>query len=323
MTTQFKPLTLPPGVVATATKKMLSANYAEVNMVRWTEGQLAPIGGQSKYNYTFASRCKAVHGWYRLDQIYCIAYLCEAHLYVDVGGSGALTDITPVGGIIAPTPPTQGGYGDGNYNDGPPPEYGTPRSIGADAAIDRVPNAFSLANFGAVLLAMTSPDGRLLFWDPASAPGTKAAVVAPKSGSTVPLGRCFVVTPERFVQIFGSYNDGTAGTNSGGSFRRFALGNPEDYTDWSYGDLTTQAGFIDIEPASPIICAISSRSGTLFWTGKKAYVSRYLGLPYVYNYNELADNCTPWSPQSMVTTSSMVIWFSQQSSYAYDGTSIL
>ena len=322
MSSNFKPLTLPPGVVAQATKKMASTNYAEANMVRWVEGQLAPVGGQAKYNYTFASRCKAVHGWYSLDEIYHVAYLCEANLYVDTGGS--LLDITPANGIIPPTPPTTGGYGDGLYNTGPPNTYGTPRTIGNDAAIDRVPDAFSLQNFGAVLLAMTSADGRLLFWDPASPPGTLAAVVPPKVTtpvSVVPHGRCFVVTPERFVQIFGSYIDGTA--NDGGSFRRFAWCDQEDYTNWNYSDVTTQAGFIDIEPASPILCAIATRSGTLFWTGKKAYISRYLGIPYVFNYTELADNCTPWSPQSMVTTSSMVLWFSQQGPYSFDGTSVL
>jgi hypothetical protein len=329
MTSNFKPLTLPPGVVAQATKKMSSTNYAEVNMVRWVEGQLAPIGGQGKYNYTFASRCKAVHGWYSLDQIYHVAYLCESNLYVDTGG--ALLDITPADGIIPPSPPSVGGYGDGFYSPGDPlnpdpiadPDelYGTPRTIGSDAAIDRVPDAYSLQNFGAVLLAMTSADARLLFWDPGGAPGTLAQVVAPKSGSTVPNGRCFVVTPERFVQIFGSYNDGTV--NDGGSFRRFAWCDQEDYTNWNYSDVTTQAGFLDIEPASPIICAISTRSGSLFWTGKKCYVAKYLGVPYVYNFTELADNCTPWSPQSMVNTSSMALWFSQQGPYSFDGTSIL
>ena len=77
MSTKFSPLTLPPGVVATATKKMQSTNYAEVNMVRWTEGQLSPMGGQAKYNYTFASRCKLILGWYDLGQNYHTAYLCE------------------------------------------------------------------------------------------------------------------------------------------------------------------------------------------------------------------------------------------------------
>jgi hypothetical protein len=323
MSTDFKPLTLPPGVVATATKKMASTNYAEVNMVRWVEGQLSPIGGQTKYAFTFASRCKAVHGWFDLGQTYNVAYLCESNLYVARGDGSALIDITPSDGIKPPTPPTVGGYGDGAYNTGPPDTYGTARTLGADAAIDRIPDAFSLQNFGAILLAMTSADGRLLHWDPASAPGTLATVVTPLAGSTVPKGRCFVVTPERFVQVFGAYNDGTVGANIGGSFRRFAWCEQEDFTNWSYSDLTTQAGFIDIEPASPIVCAIATRTGTLFWTGKKCYRSRYLGAPYIYNYDELGDNCTPWSPQSMTNTSSMVLWFSQQGPYSYDGTSIL
>ena len=123
------------------------------------------------------------------------------------------------------------------------------------------------------------------------------------------------------MQIFGSYLDGTAG--DGGSFRRMAWCEQEDYTNWNYLDQTTQAGFIDIEPSSPIVCATATRTGTLFFTAKKAYRSRYLGTPYVYNYDELGDNCTPWSPQSLVTTTSMVLWFSQQGPYSYDGTSIL
>ena len=330
MTTAFKPLTLPPGVVATATKKMSSTNYAEVNMVRWVEGQLAPIGGQTRYNFAFASKCKAVHGFFDLGQTYHIAYLCEANIYIDTGGS--LLDITPPD-MVAPTPPSEGGYGDGFYSPGDPlnpdpdadPDelYGTPRMIGSDVAIDRLPDAYSLSNFGAVMLAMTSADGRLLYWNPADPPGTLAQEVQPKAGSVVPNGRCFVVTPERFVQIFGSYNDGTDGGINGGSFRRFAWCDQEDYTNWNYSDVTTQAGFIDIEPSSPIVCAIATRTGTLFWTGKKCYRSRYLGTPYIYNFDELGDNCTPWSPQSMATTSSMVLWFSQQGPYSYDGTSIL
>ena len=97
----------------------------------------------------------------------------------------------------------------------------------------------------------------------------------------------------------------------------------EDYTDWDYADVTKQTGFIDIEPASPIICALATRNGTLLWTGKKAYVSHYLGLPYVYNYIELADACTPWSPQSTVATSALAVWMGEQGPFSYDGTSIL
>jgi hypothetical protein len=124
MSSQFQPLEIPPGVVAKATKKQRSSNWAEVNCVRWTEGQLAPIGGQAQYKYSFASRCRRVHSWYGLDQVLHIAYLCEANLYVDTGGT--LVDITPTGGIVRPQPPATGGYGDGPYSDD---VYGTPRTI--------------------------------------------------------------------------------------------------------------------------------------------------------------------------------------------------
>jgi hypothetical protein len=321
VSTPFKPIEIPPGVVAMPTKKMRSSNWAEVNFVRWREGQLTPMGGQAQLSnvvggieqYRFASRCKAIHGWFGLDGQYHIAYLCETKLYVDTGGT--LTDITPAGGLAAPTG-LVGGYGDDDYNID---DYGTPRSIPSSVAITKVPDAYSLDNFGSILYAMTSADGRLLMWDPAV--GGPAVVQPPASGrGPVPHGRCFVVTQERFIMIFGSTQDGTTG---GGSARRFAWCDQENPGAWDYSNVTSQAGFLDIEPASPIICAIETRSGVLIWTAKKAYVSQFLGIPFVYNYVELADSCTPWSPQAMATTSSLSLWMAEQGVFTFDGTSIM
>ena len=272
------------------------------------------MGGQSQYAYTFASRCKAIHVWYGLDSTQHIAYLCEQNLYVDTGGE--LVDITPAGGMIGPTPITLGGYSDGLYS---ADDYSTPRTIPEPASQTKVPDAWSLDNFGAILFAMTSPDGRLLQWDPAVGGLASETPSADTGSGHAPRGRCFVVTPERFIKIFGMTEDGTA---DGGSFRRFGWCNQEDPTSWNFADVTSQAGFLDIEPASPIVAAISTRNGTLFWTGKKAYLSTFLGLPYVYNYVELADACTPWSPESVATTSSMALWMSEQGMFAFDGTSI-
>ena len=342
MSTQFRPIELPPGVVAKPTKQMNSSNYSEVNLVRWVEEQLTPVGGQAQYTnvvggvekYAFASRCKRIHGWYGLDQ-YRIAYLCEAHLYVDEGGT--LIDISPGsaatnvnyssgnygGGLysgtetqpIAPPFVGAGGYSDGLYGDA---TYGTPRPEAESVLLDEVPDAFSLDNFGSVLYAMTSADGRLLMWDPAV--GGEAVEQPAASGrGPVPKGRCFVVTNERFIMIFGATQDGTVG---GGSPRRFAWCDQENPGAWDYSSVTSQAGFLDIEPASPIITAITTRNGVLFWTAKKAYVSQFLGIPYVYNYVEIGSNCTPWSPQSMTGTASLTLWMSQQGMFSYDGTSI-
>ena len=399
MSTQLRPVQIPPGVVAMPTKKMSSSNWAEVNLVRWREGQLTPMGGQAQLSqpsgspgaYQFASRCKKIHGWFGLDGVYRIAYLCETNLYVDTGGT--LVDISPTPPLGAPTG-LVGGYGDGLYD---VDLYGTPRAEPSSVAITKVPDAYSLDNFGSILYAMTSADGRLLMWDPGQgAPGNVAnlkttaafvttspnitmvanpgavtpgmsvydtttakpvgtvltytgtalvltanaanagasgdtlafgnvAVVQPPSSGRgpVPNGRCFVITQERFLMIFGSVNDGTAGGTSGGGPRRLAWCDQENPGAWDYSNVTSQAGFLDIEPASPIICADASRTGVIFWTAKKVYASRFLGVPYVYNAAELADATTPWSPQSVVTTSALTLWMSEQGVFSYDGTSVL
>ena len=74
-------------------------------LCRWVEGQMTPVGGQSQYTFSFASRCKKIHGWFDLGQVYHIAFLCEAHLYVLTGGT--LTDISPTPAIHAPSPVAQ------------------------------------------------------------------------------------------------------------------------------------------------------------------------------------------------------------------------
>ena len=314
MSTQFRPLEIPPGVVSKPTKQQRSTNWAEVHLMRWVEGQMAPVGGMSEYTFTFASRCKRIHGWFSLDQIYHIAYLCEQHLYVDTGGT--LTDITPADGIRPPTPVGEGGYGDGYYSQD---EYGTPRALSATVAQDKVPSGYSLDNFGSILYAMTSNDGRLLMWDPGVG---GPAVVQPEDPGRgpVPNGRCFVVTNERYIMMFATANDGTV---EGGKQSRFAWCDQENPGAWDYLNVTSQAGYLDIEPASPIICAHAARNGIIIFTAKKAYNSTYQGMPWIYNFVEIGTNCTPWSPQSISATSSMTTWMSKQGMFSFDGTSIL
>ena len=150
--------------------------------------------------------------------------------------------------------------------------------------------------------------------------GDVAVVQPPVSGrGPVPNGRCFVITNERFMMIFGAQNDGTI---EGGKPSRFAWSDQENPGAWDYSNGVSQAGFLDIEPASPIVCANATRNGVIFFTAKKAYNSQFLGLPYIYNYVEIGNNCTPWSPQSISGTVSMTVWMSKQGLFAFDGTSI-
>jgi hypothetical protein len=317
--TKFTPIQIPGGVVTNATKNMRSSNWAEVNLVRWIEGEMQPIGGQKQLvypaNYPFGSRCRMIHAWIDLTGTKHIAYVCEQHVYIDTGG--VLTDVSPVAPATpwpGPPGPGEGGYGDLLYGDD---LYGTPRASGTTLPTDTIPNVWSVDNFGAILLVMSSITGELLYWDPAV--GGTLALVAGAAGSVVPHARCFVVTQERFVMAFGTYHDGT---EDGGSSRRFAWSDQELYDTWNYTEVVSQSGFLDVEPASPIIAAHAGKFGVLFFTAHRAYLSAYQGLPYVYGYKELADGCTPWSPHSITSTSSLVLWMSDQGMHSYDGASI-
>ena len=386
MSTQFRPIEIPPGVVSMPTKQQRSSNWAETNLMRWIEGQLTPIGGWLQFSYSFLSRCKRIHGWYALNGEHFTAYLCEQHLYVDI--AGVLHDITPSGGITSPAPTGDGGYGDGLYGYGmelvaagtistsspnitmtPNPGwvrptmdvynmttsqhvgtvltyvgsnlvltanaehagssssdllmfdwYGFGRPTNTISLIETLPDVYSLDNFGQVLYAMTSVDGRLLKWDP-SVGGLAIEQPADPTGGgrgPVPRGRMFVITPQRFIIVFGAED-----TTNGGSFRRFAWCDQENPGAWDYTNVTSQAGFLDVEPASPIVAAEASAQGILFWTATTTYIANFLGLPYVYNYVEIAKNCTPWSPHSITSTASMLLWFSQQGLFSYNGAAVL
>jgi hypothetical protein len=328
---QLQPLDIPAGVVSMPTKRMRSTNWSEVNAIRWIEGQMQPIGGQEKIIYydgsdaqiptPFASRVRKIHTWYDLTGQVYVSYLCEEHVYVDK--LGMLIDITPTGGMQPPPTPTDG-FGTGLSGMG---LYGEPPRPGAglEVSLTVLPPAYSMDNMGQMLMVMSSSDGRLLQWDPTAAAGTKLTQVPAVAGGQAgmsPKGRCFVVTPDRFVQIFGMYDDGTTdGPIAPG--RRFGWCDQEDPTDWDFSSVTNQAGFLDIEPASPILAACAGRAGfVVFFTGKRSYVSRYLGLPYVYDFEVLADDVTPWSPQSICTTSQQMMWMSQQGMWSFDGTSV-
>ena len=173
MSSQFRPLEIPPGVTSAGTRNQRSSNWFEVNLMRWREGQLMPMGGQSQYSnvvggvekYVFASKCKKIHGWFDATGVYRIAYLCETNIYIDTGGT--LTDVTPAGGM-APPAGVSGGYGDGLYSPDAPATslYGRPPPVTPSVAVTKVPDAYSLDNFGSILYAMTSSDQRLLMWDP-------------------------------------------------------------------------------------------------------------------------------------------------------------
>jgi hypothetical protein len=268
--------------------------------MRWVDGKISPIGGWSKYNYTaFASPLRAIHRWTTQTGLQVIAYLCEAHLYVDLGNG--LQNISPTVAIVPPSGSVvAGGYGDNTYNLG---LYNTPRPNRDPNTV--LPPIYRLDNWGENLLAMTSNDGRLLMWNP-NTPSTAAAAVA---GAPIN-NRDFIVAPQRFVILFGA----------GGVFNKYQWCDEEDITNWSLVDITSKGGDFTIQPASPIVTAALSGSNIVVFTANNnGFVISFIGMPYIWSTELFQSDTVPMSPKAIINTPQGCVWASLDGFWYFSG----
>lgn len=296
-------LEIPPGVSSGPTKASKSSQWKETHLMRWVGGQLTPIGGWEKLNYAaFPSKIRKIHSWVTNSGLRATAYLCEAHCFVDLGGG--VQNISPTTPIVPPfSNVVAGGFGDDDYSYD---DYGTPRPDRPEKLV--VGPVYSMDNWGEDLIVMTSTDGRLLRWSP-STPSTPLTIVpnAPENN------RAFVVTPERHVICFG-YD---------ANFSDFAWSDQEDIENWNFADVTGKAGFLGIEPKSPIVAVCKTSNGTLVFTTKKTHIVRFVGSPYVYSVEELVDAATPISPSAVAAVGEGAYWYCGTGGFwAFNGSSV-
>lgn len=292
---------IPPGVVAEPTDSRKSANWKVTNFMRWSGTRLIPIYGWERYGFTAPTGdVRAIHTWRALDGREWTAYLTDSKVYVEFDDD--LYDISPAA-ALEPYVQGAGGYGDYLYDYD---DYGDARP--APGSVNFGP-CFTLDNWGEDLLIMSSVDGRLLRWVPPIAPASPTACdVVPNA----PVGcRTFVVTPERFVQVFCPAGD----TSS------YAWCDQEDIEEWTPG-VSTKAGELPVEPASPVIGAIFVEAGTVFITARRVYVSEFIGLPYIYNTLDQAAGASPISAASMKAVIGGAIWVSKGGYWRLSGLSV-
>ena len=290
----------PPGVTTLLSKAANTINWRESNLMRWDDGiTLRPIGGwqQVPYSTAFASRARAMHRWVANNGIIRTAYLCEQHCYVDEGG--ALTDVTPTGGMVALTG-LVAGYGEKTYS---LTTYGTVRP--GLSSLSKFSPAWSINNWGEDLIFMTSYDGRLLRWKPSDPPGTKASAVP-----NAPINnRQFVVTPDHHTMLFGM----------GGKFADLGWCSEENIEDWDFASLVNTAGKYTVDPYSPIAAAHSSAAGITVHTPSMTHIFRYVGLPYVYRHDPIGKVPIPISAASMSSIPEGIVWISVEGFWLYNG----
>jgi hypothetical protein len=118
----------------------------------------------------------------------------------------------------------------------------------------------------------------------------------------------------RFVVCFGVNDYGSAVQNP----MLVRWSDQEDYTQWTPA-VTNQAGSYTLSHGSSIITAMQTRQEILVWTDAAIYSMQYLGPPYVWGFQLLADNLSIVGPNAASTASNAVYWMGVDKFYMYSG----
>ena len=199
-----------------------------------------------------------------------------------------------------------GGYGVGYYGIG---GYGTGTGA-SNSTITGVPvnvSDWSLDNWGQILIA-SPQNGPMYVWDPTS--GDVVADLIPQAPA-VSTGM-FVAMPQRQIIAYGTTQTGIIDP----LLVRWCDVN--NYYSW-IGTPTNQAGLYRIPKGSRIVQGLQAAQQGLLWTDIGLWAMQYVGLPYVYQFNEVGVGCGLIGRRAAGVVNGTVYWMGQSQFFSYGG----
>jgi hypothetical protein len=174
---------------------------------------------------------------------------------------------------------------------------------------------------GTVFNLSATPSGALINTTGTQTPthsiSPRGVLVSSLTGaSDVPLTQNFFLVSDasRFTICFGT-NDYLSTTFDPMLVR---WSDQESITNWTPA-ITNQAGSIRLSHGSEIVTAMQSRQEILIWTDSSMYSLQYLGPPFVWGHQLLADNVSIAGPNASAIASGVVYWMGIDKFYKYDG----
>ena len=290
------PLKIPKGQYRNGTDLMSQGRWRDVNLVRWHEDALRPVGGwRQRGSVDISGTARSMMSWEDNSAQRYLAAGTHNKLYAITAG-GATNDITPAGltaGRVSATINT--GYGGGFHG---LEEYGVPRQ---DIDTLQPATVWSLDNWGEYLLAMSPDDGKLYEWDLVAS--TAAQVSNAPTSCTG-----FMVTEERFVVCFGADGDP----------RKIAWSDQEDNTTWTAA-ATNQAGDINLQTNGVILAGLKTRGQSILLTSEDAHTLTYQGPPFVFGLERVGTSCGLIGAGAAVSVDNGVFWMGRRTFFAYSG----
>jgi len=118
----------------------------------------------------------------------------------------------------------------------------------------------------------------------------------------------------RFLLVFGTNDYGSTVLDP----MLIRWSDQESLTTW-YPAATNQAGSVRLSHGSKIVTTLQSRQEIVVWTDQALYSLQYLGPPYVWGTQLLADNVSIASPNAAAMASGVTYWMGVDKFYKYDG----
>lgn len=297
------PIKLKPGLYRNGTVYEAAKRWYAANLIRWHEGTIRPIGGWTQNVDTNSlpiqgvGKPRATLAWRKNDQTPWLALGTTgtpSKLYAFSGAT--LNDITPslTNGIVDGSTSTgTGNYGAGAYGMGP---YGG--ALGAAVTGDA--DTWSLDNFGEILLACLTSDGKI--WE-----STPAAVATQVTNSPTAC-RAVCVTPERFVFALGASGDP----------RNVAWCAQSNRTVWTPSS-SNSAGSFTLQSSGRLLAGRRTDRETILWTDTDLWVANYVGGNLIYAFQRRGSNCGLIGPNAYTIAEGAAFWMSDGQFFVYDG----
>jgi len=118
----------------------------------------------------------------------------------------------------------------------------------------------------------------------------------------------------RFLIVFGTNDYGSTIVDP----MLIRWSDQESLTTW-YPAITNQAGSVRLSHGSKIVTTLQSRQEIVVWTDSSLYSLQYLGPPYVWGTQLLADNISIIGPNAAAMASGISYWMGVDKFYKYDG----
>ena len=171
-------------------------------------------------------------------------------------------------------------------------------------------------NFGQDLIFGPRGEG-LYYWDANTSLTTRGVLLSSLAGaSDVPLYQNFLLVSDasRFVIVFGTNEIGDTILDP----MLIRWSDQEDPVQWTPA-ITNQAGSVRLSHGSRIVTALQSRQEILVYTDASVYSLQYLGPPFVWGSQLLADNISIVGPNAATIASGVSYWMGVDKFYKYDG----